>query len=77
MGLAGSAFAQQSLTFDLAPAGEQGDLLIYLRTLPHPVFERRYDGLLCNATISLLEALVGFEREVSERAVKEGVARRE
>lgn len=44
--------------------GEQGDLLIYLRTLPHPVFERRYDGLLCNATISLLEALVGFEREI-------------
>jgi DnaJ-class molecular chaperone len=35
-----------------------------LRTLPHPVFERRGDGLLCNTTISLLEALVGFEREV-------------
>lgn len=46
------------------PAGEHGDLHVVLRTLPHPHFERRGDGLMYNATISLLEALVGFEREV-------------
>lgn len=27
------------------------------------MFERRGDGLLCNLTISLLDALVGFQRE--------------
>lgn len=45
-------------------AGEHGDLHVVLRTLPHPRFERRGDGLMYNETISLLEALVGFEREV-------------
>ncbi len=45
-------------------AGEHGDLHVILRTQPHPSFERRGDGLMHNATISLLEALVGFEREV-------------
>jgi DnaJ-class molecular chaperone len=39
-------------------------LHVVLRTTPHPTFERRGDGLLANVTISLLEALVGFEREV-------------
>ncbi len=46
-------------------AGEHGDLHVVLRTQPHPTFERRGDGLLANVTISLLDALVGFEREVS------------
>ncbi|EFN52402.1 hypothetical protein CHLNCDRAFT_138873 [Chlorella variabilis] len=44
--------------------GEHGDLHVVLRTLPHPSFERRGDGLMYNATISLLEALVGFERQI-------------
>lgn len=44
--------------------GEHGDLHVVLRTLPHPRFERRGDGLMYNETISLLEALVGFEREI-------------
>lgn len=35
-----------------------------LRTQPHPTFERRGDDLLANVTISLLDALVGLEREV-------------
>ncbi|KAI7839136.1 hypothetical protein COHA_007139 [Chlorella ohadii] len=43
--------------------GEHGDLHVVLRTQPHPTFERRGDGLLANVTISLLDALVGFERE--------------
>ena len=44
--------------------GEAGDLMVWLRTLPHPHFERRGMHLLANATISLVEALVGFELEV-------------
>ena len=41
--------------------GEPGDLRVRIRTLPHPVFERRADDLFTNVTISLLDALVGFE----------------
>ena len=35
-----------------------------LREQRHARFERRGTGLLANATISLLEALTGFNREV-------------
>lgn len=44
--------------------GEPGDLIVRVRSLPHPVFERRGDGLLANVTISLLDALVGFRKEL-------------
>ncbi|PRW20497.1 dnaJ ERDJ3B isoform A [Chlorella sorokiniana] len=44
--------------------GEHGDLHVVLRTQPHATFERRGDGLLANVTISLLDALVGFQREL-------------
>lgn len=44
--------------------GEPGDLRIRVRTQPHPVFERRGDDLYTNVTISLLDALVGFEMEL-------------
>ena len=47
--------------------GEAGDLMVWLRTQPHPHFERRGMHLMVNATITLLEALVGFEREVRQR----------
>lgn len=40
--------------------GDPGDLKVRIRTLPHPVFERRGDDLYTNATISLTEALTGF-----------------
>lgn len=56
--------ARYSLPLLLWAAGEHGDLQVVIRTLPHPLFERRGIGLLCNVTISLLDALVGFEREV-------------
>lgn len=41
--------------------GEPGDLKIKIRTQPHPVFERRGNDLYTNVTISLTDALVGFE----------------
>jgi DnaJ family protein B protein 11 len=44
--------------------GEPGDLRIKIRTRPHAVFERRGDDLYTNVTISLTDALVGFEMEL-------------
>lgn len=40
--------------------GDPGDLIVKIRTQPHPVFERRGDDLYTNATISLADALTGF-----------------
>ncbi|UYV66502.1 dnj-20 [Cordylochernes scorpioides] len=44
--------------------GEPGDLIIRIKTLPHSKFERRGDDLYTNLTISLLDALVGFETTI-------------
>jgi len=41
--------------------GESGDLYFKVKTLRHSVFERKGDDLYTNLTISLQEALVGFE----------------
>lgn len=40
--------------------GDPGDLKVKIRTLPHPIFERRGDDLFTNSTISLADALTGF-----------------
>lgn len=40
--------------------GDPGDLRVRIRTLQHPIFERRGDDLYTNATISLSDALAGF-----------------
>ncbi|XP_055071638.2 dnaJ homolog subfamily B member 11 [Misgurnus anguillicaudatus] len=45
--------------------GEPGDLRFRIKVLKHPVFERRGDDLYTNVTISLVEALVGFEMYIS------------
>lgn len=45
--------------------GEPGDLKIRIKTAPHSVFERRGDDLYTNMTISLLDALVGFQCQLS------------
>lgn len=37
--------------------GEPGDLKLKIRTMPHPVFERRGDDLYTNITISLQVSL--------------------
>lgn len=45
--------------------GEPGDLRVRIKTLPHPVFERRGDDLYTNVTIPLIDALTGFEMTIS------------
>lgn len=44
--------------------GEPGDLVVNIRTQPHQRFERRGDDLYTNMTISLLDALTGFEATI-------------
>nr|ACO12621.1 DnaJ homolog subfamily B member 11 precursor [Lepeophtheirus salmonis] len=44
--------------------GEPGDLVIQIKTDPHPLFERNGDDLYTNLTISLVDALKGFETEI-------------
>ena len=41
--------------------GEHGDLYFKVKTLRHGIFERSGDNLYTNVTVSLQEALVGFE----------------
>jgi len=45
--------------------GEPGDLRVKIRTLPHTVFERRGDDLYTNVTITLNDALTGFEMDIN------------
>lgn len=45
--------------------GEAGDLIFVVVTAPHENFERQGNDLLCNVTISLVEALVGFSKQVA------------
>lgn len=44
--------------------GDAGDLIFVLRVLPDPVFKRLKNDLKLEMTISLLDALVGFKREL-------------
>nr|ACO10834.1 DnaJ homolog subfamily B member 11 precursor [Caligus rogercresseyi] len=44
--------------------GDPGDLIIKIRTEPHSTFERKGDDLYTNLTISLTNALNGFETEI-------------
>lgn len=39
-------------------------VVVILFSFRHPVFERRGDDLFTNVTISLVEALVGFEMDI-------------
>jgi DnaJ family protein B protein 11 len=43
--------------------GEPGDLIMVIVTQPHFMFQRENDDLHMEYTISLLDALVGFEKE--------------
>ncbi|GAB6019939.1 hypothetical protein CHUAL_001470 [Chamberlinius hualienensis] len=45
--------------------GEPGDLRFRFRTLPHPIFERRGDDLYTNVTVSLTDAVVGFDMDIA------------
>ena len=44
--------------------GEPGSLIVVVHALPHDRFERRGDDLYTNVTISLRDALVGFELDI-------------
>nr|SVE74066.1 EOG090X02IK [Daphnia barbata] len=44
--------------------GEPGDLRLRIQTVPHSIFERRGDDLYTNVTISLADALAGFELDI-------------
>ncbi|KAL5005603.1 hypothetical protein ScPMuIL_016761 [Solemya velum] len=44
--------------------GEPGDLRFQIKQVKHPKFERRGDDLYTNVTISLTDALVGFEMNI-------------
>jgi len=44
--------------------GDPGDLVLKVKTQPHPVFERKEDDLYTNITISLQDALSGFTIQI-------------
>lgn len=44
--------------------GEPGDLVLQIRSYPHSRFERRGDDLYTNVTVSLVDALSGFEMDI-------------
>ncbi|XP_057304125.1 dnaJ homolog subfamily B member 11-like isoform X2 [Hydractinia symbiolongicarpus] len=44
--------------------GEPGDLIFKIKELKHKIFERRGDDLYTNVTISLVDALTGFDIEI-------------
>lgn len=44
--------------------GDPGDLILQIRTYPHSKFERRGDDLYTNVTLSLADALQGFEMDI-------------
>lgn len=46
--------------------GEPGDLILTIKTIPHPVFERKGDDLYTNVTITLQDALVGFTMYIDQ-----------
>lgn len=45
--------------------GEPGDLILKLKVVKHKVFERRGADLYTNVTISLQQALIGFETDIT------------
>ena len=51
--------------------GEPGDLLVKIRTYPHPKFERKGDDLYTNVTISLQDALTGFEMKIQHLVISQ------
>lgn len=47
---------------DESPDVIPGDIVLTLRTTPHPVFTRKGNNLYTKETITLKEALIGFKR---------------
>ncbi|KAG9301669.1 hypothetical protein G9A89_016740 [Geosiphon pyriformis] len=55
-------FEQES---DESPDTIPGDIIFKLKTIPHPVFVRKGDNLYTKETINLIEALTGFEKNIT------------
>ncbi|KAF9944913.1 DnaJ- protein scj1, partial [Modicella reniformis] len=49
---------------DESPEVIPGDIIFEVRTRPHPTFERRQDALYTYVTITLEQALLGFDLEI-------------
>ncbi|CAG8477821.1 7057_t:CDS:2 [Ambispora leptoticha] len=50
---------------DESPDIIPGDIILTLKTIPHPVFVRKGDNLYTKETVTLLEALTGFEKNIT------------
>jgi len=50
---------------DEIPDGEAGDVIFVLQEQPHPEYKRKGDDLFIERTISLTEALCGFEMDLT------------
>ncbi|MBS3968570.1 MAG: molecular chaperone DnaJ [Clostridia bacterium] len=47
-----------------ANGGPEGDLYVYINVKPHKIFERHGDDILCNYSISVIQAMLGDEVKV-------------
>ncbi|KAK9792942.1 hypothetical protein WJX73_000736 [Symbiochloris irregularis] len=64
---AGAADGQEIMIFEEGEPmvdGEAGDLKFVITSPPHRLFQRTGDDLRYNATITLMEALIGFTKEI-------------
>ncbi|KAJ3415618.1 DnaJ- protein scj1 [Chytridiales sp. JEL 0842] len=62
---------------DESPDQAAGDVVFEIKTIPHPVFVRDGDNLRMKKTISLRDALLGFEFKVKHLDGKEITVKRE
>jgi DnaJ-related protein SCJ1 len=62
---------------DESPDQAAGDVVFELKTVPHAVFVRQGDHLRIKKTISLRDALLGFEFKVKHLDGKEITIKRE
>ncbi|KAI9140858.1 hypothetical protein BKA69DRAFT_489552 [Paraphysoderma sedebokerense] len=49
---------------DQSPDYAPGDIIFVLKTEPHPTFTRKGDNLYTKLSIGLIEALLGFEKQI-------------
>ncbi|KAL0084757.1 hypothetical protein F4703DRAFT_1737370 [Phycomyces blakesleeanus] len=50
---------------DQEPGVEPGDVILVVNLKQHPIFERKSNDIICNLTITLTEALCGFEKVIT------------
>jgi len=62
---------------DESPEVTPGDVIFKIKTMPHKRFERRGNDLHMKMTISLLEALVGFSKNIKHLDGHEVIVKRD